>query len=173
VKIIRDPDCPSYNDCLTEAAKKNFKLDCRSCDKKGKIPLETNKGNIQESMLNGGRVMEKEESPNKLKEIKTKVCKKYGPPHEKLLTEFSKNLSTPDGLERSCKTCISRYRNEMKNRRNKKEAKADSKESVKKSVPLPSDMIQLEAQLIQGVRKALRKEFAQELIDTIRERFEI
>lgn len=114
---------------------------------------------------------EKSDSLEKSKEIKTKICKKYGSPHKMPLTEFAKNSSTPDGLERSCKTCMKRYRVEQKKHKAEKVMKRNPEKKIKNVnvISLPTDIIQLEAQLIQGVRKALRKEFAQEFIDMIRE----
>jgi hypothetical protein len=116
---------------------------------------------------------EKQDSLKKLKETKTKICKKYGPPHERPLGDFAKNAANPDGLERACKTCMQKYREELKKRKAEKNIKTNPKKKIKKidAAPLPADTIRLEGELIRGIRRSLRKEFGEELIKLIKERF--
>jgi hypothetical protein len=141
------------NENLTEEERAALK---KSANIKGRLKRELGKAPKE-----GGVPMEPE--------VKTKICKKYGPPHEKPLGEFAKNASTLDGLERACKKCLQRYRAERK-KKTEKEMKLVSGKGFtipQKPIFLPMDTIKLEAQLIQGVRKALRREFGEELIKLI------
>lgn len=99
-----------------------------------------------------------------------KQCLKCG--EEKPLEEFSKNVSTTDGLERSCKDCKKKqqqkYRDEHKAARNGrknpqkslkrhlKKAPEDSRKGIDEAILLPADAI-----------KAIKRAVAKDIIKII------
>ena len=124
----------------------------------------------------------KEEKMEEKMEEKKKICTKCGLP--KSLDEFSKNKSTPDGLERWCKECRRKrqaaYRKKKKpgndllkgsrsegktiaKRKRKKRKTVDSKPTP----PAVAEGILLDQQLI----KAIKRSVAKEIVGIIEERF--
>jgi hypothetical protein len=106
-----------------------------------------------------------------------KLCSKCG--EEKLLGEFTKNRSTPDGLERWCKDCKGKqqqdYRdrhkgggNGKKDRPKKYRRKTESTKNINRSVRKEP----LTTASPEAILAALRKGMAREIIQIIEERFQ-
>jgi len=144
------------------------KLKCSMC---GRRPIEASR--------RAGVLSEPEAGPEGRKTMVTnesKRCTKCG--GEKLLGEFSKNRSTPDGLERWCKDCKGKqqqdYRDKHKGGGNGKKGlprkyrrKTENTKDINRSVRKEP----LTTASPEAIIAALRKGVAREIIQIIEERF--
>lgn len=154
---VRNFECPKYLLCLDWAVKKNVKMACElgKCDPSTITFEEPKKEEV--------RIMSQEKRCSKCEE-------------KKLPEEFSKNVSTSDGLERWCKDCKKKagqkYRDKQKDsdegRKNPKKSwkphfrrlPEDSRKEIDEAILLPADVI-----------KAIKRAVAKDIIKIIQEAF--
>jgi hypothetical protein len=113
-----DVSCPKLKACIARAKDEGYRFNCMICKVRHGKPVTT------KSQDEEVKTMDTTE-----KKVAVKVCSKCIKELPATPEYFSKNMSTPDHLERWCKTCKQKAGKDMRDRKRKEKVGADMKAS--------------------------------------------